>query len=198
MDLKAIMCLGAIIASSVFLQDEASAAKIDKYRAMMETKAFTLKYEVEPMKVKPKKSELYIKDGKTYFIQKAFNPHKKKTLQDWYAEEYKDIPTCGTIVVNGNNHYMEVLYDDRNIALPKEADNDKDYKLMEIANIGNYYLQKNNEKFYFVSGSKKGQEKNYFGTVGKPGAIRPNESFLSLFFTKMLKLCSKPITGIRL
>ena len=172
-----------LFVSIALLNGNATAAKIDAYRNMMAQKKFTIKYDIEPVKIKLDRDVVYVDGGKTYIIEKAFDHNNKKTLQDLYADEYKDPPKSGVIVVNEQNRYTEVLYHDKNVAL-YDAANNPEYKLMELTNIRNYYLKKNNEKFYFVSWSKGGNPTTFIGTTGRPGAIKPNESFLNLFFTE--------------
>ncbi len=183
MTFKPIFYGVSLFVSLALLSGNAYAAKIDAYRNIMAQKNFTIKYDVEPVKIKPNKDEIYVEGGKTYIIEKAFNHNNRKTLRDLYADEHKEAVKSGIIAVKGQNRYTETLYNDKNIAIYNAVDNPQ-YKLMELTNIGNYCLQTINDKFYFISASKKGNPKAFFGTTGRPGAIKPNESFLSLFFTE--------------
>lgn len=183
MNNKTFLSCGIFLVMLLFCQSMALGAKIDNYRAIMKQNAFTIKYKVESATEISDNSEIYIQDGKTYTIEKQFDPEHKKTLQDWYNNEYKDVPIGGIIVVNGKNRYTEVLYKDRNMAIANKNDDNKTYDLMELTNLGNYFLQKDGEKFYYVSGSRKGHDKAFYGTLKRPDSIKPNESFLNQFFT---------------
>lgn len=140
------------------------AAKLDAYREMMKNRSFTLKYEIEIPDNYLDGVEMFIKDGKSYPIWKLeIGDNIEKT------ERFMP-PYNGVVVINASDEYAEVLRKGGTFAYQFAGRTNFSQKTIEKTNVldmgdgGSYYLNKNGEKFYYVSYHAIGW---MFGSGGK-------------------------------
>lgn len=151
--------LGIAAAIGVFtIFGGAEAARLDAYRTMLETKRFTLKYEVESANQTFGETATYEKDGVSYPLASS--------IADATMFMMNRVPSGGVVVVKGADKYFEAYSNGQEkIAFRQSSGVHSFTHVTDLPALTKYFLEKNGEKFYFDKRTSSSGKITYLGGV---------------------------------